>query len=136
MTDFQLDHHPHIALVLRKDVKTKPDDPVRLAIHAPGTACLHWSDHWKRDASFSYGFLVLERDCFSGHEILGLSGPACLKDRVRGANPGPWKIALDRPHPLAGTGLDAGWRYTVAIRFRFLELPRNQLDLVLPSILR
>ena len=104
MEHFQLGCQPYIALVRRVDVETTPDDPVQLAIYAPGTVCFYWLDHWQRAASFSYGFLVWVGDRW------GLVGPDCLQSNFARADPQPWRTALDQRHPLAGTGLGVNWR--------------------------
>jgi len=106
---FQLDRQPYIALVRRVDVKTGPDDPVQLAIYAPGTVCLYWPDHEQGAASFNYGFLVWVQRLWS-RDCWGLVGPDCLKVRCAGFDPQPWRTALNQRHPLAGTGLGIDWR--------------------------
>jgi len=106
MKHFQLGSRPYIALVQRADVETTLDDPVLLAIYAPGTVCYYWSDHWQRAASITYAFLVRTSDRWA------LAGADCLGARTgfAGINPQPWRTALDQRHPLAGTGLGLDWR--------------------------
>jgi len=90
---FKLDRRPYIALVRRADVETTPDDPVQLAIYAPGTVCLYWPDHEQGAASFYYGFLIWARHRFWARDCWGLVGPNCLKDRCGGFAPRPWRTA-------------------------------------------
>jgi len=107
MDTFELGSQPYVALVQRMDVETTPDDPVRLAIYAPGSICLYWRfDHEPGATSFRYGFLTRHVQT----AIWGFAGPKCLANYQNGANPQPWKTALDRRHFLAGTGLDVDWR--------------------------
>ena len=107
MDTFELGSQPYVALVQRMDVETTPDDPVRLAIYAPGSICLYWRfDHEPGATSFRYGFLTRHVQT----AIWGFAGPKCLIGQQNGGNPQPWKTALDRRHFLAGTGLDVDWR--------------------------
>lgn len=99
-------HSPYIALVLRDDVGVSEDDPVRAAIYAPATVCAYHADHESTASSTSYAYLVEVRDGW------GLVGPSCLTARLGpyGADPRPWRTALNRRHVVAGTGLADGWR--------------------------
>lgn len=111
MKPFRLDNQPYIALVRRSDVKTTPDDPLQLAIYAPGTVCFYWLDHQQKAASFSYGFLVYGiPHSWNLEGAWGLAGPSCAGDGMNGINLQPWKTALNQLHPLVGTGLDVDWR--------------------------
>ena len=111
MDTFELGSQPYVALVQRMDVETTPDDPVRLAIYAPGSICLYGFDHRQEAASLSYGFLTSYFDSWPRRRIWGFAGSKCLTRRHQGGtNPQPWKTALDRRHFLAGTGLDLDWR--------------------------
>ena len=106
MKHFQLSSRPYIALVERPEVETTPDDPVQVAIYAPGTVCYYWSDHWQRAATITYAFLVRTSEHWA------LAGEGCLGARTgfAGINPQPWRTALGQRHSLAGTGLGLDWR--------------------------
>ena len=110
MDTFELGSQPYVALVQRMDVETTPDDPVRLAIYAPGSTCLYGADHRQGAASFSYGFLTCRSDYWSRREIWGFAGPKCLMNYQKEASPQPWRTALNQRHFLAGAGLDVDWR--------------------------
>ncbi|MCP4543455.1 MAG: hypothetical protein GY832_40605 [Chloroflexi bacterium] len=110
METLQFDNSSYIALVRRTDVETTPDDPVQLAIYAPGTVCFYWPDHQQQTASFNYGFLVYDT-CRFWKRAWGLSGSRCLVVNVNRANVQPWKTALNQRQSLAGTGVDIGWRW-------------------------
>ena len=100
---FDLYHSPYIALVHRSDVETTPDDPVRAAVYAPATVCAWYVDHERRDGA-SHVLLLDTRDGWA------LVGPDCFQSHYPDVNPRPWITALDRFHPIAGSGLGAGWR--------------------------
>ena len=123
MNAFELGNQPYIAHVRWVDVETTPDDPVRLAIYAPGSICLYGFDHKRGSASFGYGFLTYRLDSWPQRVIWGFAGSKCLTNYQNKANPQPWKTALDRRHPLAGTGLDVDWRRETRRRYwRLVEL--------------
>ncbi len=123
MDSFELGNRPYIALVRWADVETSPDDPVRLAIYAPGSICLYGFDHKRGAASFSYGFLTYRFDSWHQGAIWGFAGSKCLTNYQNEAYPQPWKTALDRRHSLAGTGLDVDWRRETQRRYwRLVEL--------------
>jgi len=117
MARFRLGQDPYIALVRQEEVKTTPDDPVHLAVYAPGTPCIYAVDHQQEPASLSYGFLVWAYDGW------GFAGPDCLQNHFGCTDPQPWKTALDRRHPLIGTGLGDDWRsQTKRIYWRLVPL--------------
>jgi hypothetical protein len=103
MTDFDLQQSPYIAIVHRSDLEITPDDPVQAAIYAPSTICAYFIDHDRRDGVI-HALLLDTRDGWA------LVGPDCFQSHYPDLDPRPWIVALDRLHPIAGTGLDHDWR--------------------------
>lgn len=117
MEHFQIDQRRYIAVVRREDVETTPDDPIQLAVYAPGTVCLHWLEHKEKAVSLSYGYLFWAPYHSWSRGCWGLVGSGCLECRLDEANPQPWRTALDQRHYLAGTGLDVAWRAQTRRRY-------------------
>jgi hypothetical protein len=97
----------------RDDVGVSEDDPVLAAIYAPATVCAYHADHESTASSTSYAYLIERSNGW------GLVGPSCLEARLGpyGAAARPWRTALNRRHPLAGTGLSDGWRETTPRKY-------------------
>ncbi|MBU0496286.1 MAG: hypothetical protein KKA73_01575 [Chloroflexi bacterium] len=103
---FQLGQQPYIALTQWSDVVTQPQDPVDLAIYAPGTCCYYWEDHRQHAAACHHLHQVWIED----PGTWGLVGPQCLEFYFQDTNPQAWQTGLEQRQALVGTGLGVDWR--------------------------